>query len=161
MNLRSVPCAAVTAGAVLALCAVATPAQADSDRNLRVPPNPGYRQECGACHVAYPPGLLPAASWQRLMSDLARHFGTDASLDAELTRSLSSWLAANAASGRRAAGEPPQDRITRSAWFQREHDELAASTWTRPDVKSPANCGACHPQADQGDFSERHLRIAG
>jgi hypothetical protein len=29
--------------------------------------------------------MLPAASWQRLMGNLPRHFGTDASLDAATT----------------------------------------------------------------------------
>ena len=24
-----------------------------------------YQEECGGCHFAYQPGLLPAASWQR------------------------------------------------------------------------------------------------
>ena len=43
---------------------------------------PRYQQECAACHVAFPPGMLPADSWRRLMNDLPRHFGTDASLDA-------------------------------------------------------------------------------
>ena len=46
-----------------------------------------------ACHVAYPPGLLPAASWQRLMANLPRHFGTDASLDAATAQaSCRAWL---------------------------------------------------------------------
>lgn len=146
-------------GAAATVALLAAAAWADSDRDARVPPNPTYRQECGACHVAYPPGLLPAESWQRLMGDLARHFGTDASLDPKLTQTLSAWLVANAGTGRRVASAPPQDRITRSAWFVREHDEVPAATWRRPDVKSAANCGACHTQADQGDFSERHIRI--
>jgi hypothetical protein len=40
-----------------------------------------FRAECGSCHLAYPPGLLPAASWQRIMIRLEGHFGDDASLD--------------------------------------------------------------------------------
>ena len=27
-----------------------------------------YNEECGACDMAYPPGLLPAKSWQRLLN---------------------------------------------------------------------------------------------
>lgn len=120
---------------------------------------PAYRQECGSCHVAYPPRMLPAASWQRLLNGLPRHFGSDASLDAGEVKALSTWLGANAGTSRRAAQEPPQDRITRSAWFVHEHDEVPPATWQLPAVKSPANCAACHTQADQGDFSERRLRI--
>ena len=71
-----------------------------------------------------PPGLLPAASWQRLIDNLPRHFGTDASLDAATAKELSTWLAAHAGTDKRAREAPPEDRITRSAWFIREHDEV-------------------------------------
>jgi len=75
-------------------------AQADEHgRGSRVPPLPEYKQECAACHVAFPPGLLSAASWQRVMSTLPRHYGTDASLDPAMQAKLSSWLTANAGSG--------------------------------------------------------------
>ncbi len=89
------------------------------------------------------------------MDNLPRHYGTDASLDPALTRKLSAWLDANAGTGKRAREQPPEDRITRSAWFVREHDEVRAATWKLPAVKSAANCSACHTQAEQGDFNER------
>jgi hypothetical protein len=155
-----------TAGAVLvllSLLALAPATQADDDHRLAaVPPLPAYTQECGSCHVAYPPGLLPAASWQRLMAGLPRHFGTDASLEPATAQAIGDWLAQHAGSARKVQREPaapPEDRISRSAWFQREHREVSASTWALPAVKSAANCGACHTRAEQGDFSERHLRL--
>lgn len=152
--------------AALCLAPVANLALADDDehgerssRAARVPLLPKYQQECGACHVPYPPGMLPAASWQRLMNNLPRHFGTDASLDAETTKQLSAWLDANAGTYKRVREQPPEDRITRSAWFQRKHDEVSASTWKRPAIKSAANCAACHPRAEQGVFNEHDVRI--
>ena len=39
-------------------------AHADDDEHegrARIPLLPKYQQECSACHVAYPPGMLPAA----------------------------------------------------------------------------------------------------
>lgn len=123
-----------------------------------VPLLPTYQQECGACHLAYPPGLLPAASWQRVMSGLQRHFGTDASLDAASTQQISTWLAAHAGSGQRGGATPPDDRITRTAWFVREHGEVPATAWQRAAVKSASNCAACHPQATQGAFNEHDVR---
>src|SRR5690606_37122372 len=71
--------------AVLALAAAVAASdasRADEPTLSRAPLLNAYQEECGACHLPYPPGLLPAASWQRIMQDLAHHFGTDASLDA-------------------------------------------------------------------------------
>ncbi len=52
-------------------------------RSLRViAENASYEKECGACHYAFNPSLLPAASWAGLMTSLREHFGEDASLDA-------------------------------------------------------------------------------
>jgi hypothetical protein len=147
------------AALVLAVgCASAAWAE-DDHHQQAVPLLPQYKQECAACHVAFPPGLLPAASWQRLMNNLPRHFGTDASLDPATVKTVSSWLVANAGTSRRVREVPPEDRITRSAWFIRKHDEVSAATWRLPAVKSAANCAACHTGADQGDFNERNIRI--
>ena len=152
---------AVRAGGLMAALALAgAGALADGDQHApRVPLLPQYQQECASCHVAYPPGMLPAASWRRIAEGLAQHYGTDASLDAATLQRLSVWLNANAATGRRLRDAPPEDRITRSAWFVREHDEVSPATWKRPAVKSAANCAACHTRADQGEFRERDIRI--
>ncbi len=139
----------------LTVCAVHTAGADDREHLRRAPPNPTYQSECSACHVAYPPQLLPAMSWQQIMSDLPHHYGTDASLDPATTKTLTQWLTANSSSGT----QPPANRITRSQWFLHEHDEISATTWKLPAVKSPANCSACHTQADQGDFSEHRIRI--
>lgn len=150
----------VAALAAAALLLPAARADDDQHRALRVPVLPKYQQECAACHLAYPPGLLPAASWQRLMGGLDRHFGTDASLDAESAALVTRWLVAHAGTGRRvSATPPPEDRITRSAWFIRKHDEVAPAVWKRASIKSAANCLACHPGAERGDFEEDHVRI--
>jgi len=95
----------------------------------------------------------------RLMGDLPHHYGTDASLDPATVKALGSWLQANAGTYKRVREEPPQDRITRSAWFIRKHDEVSAATWKRASIKSAANCAACHTRADQGDFNEDNVRI--
>jgi len=133
---------------------------ADNDRRAaHVPLLPKYQQECAACHVAYPPGMLPAAAWQRVMNGLPRHYGIDASLDAVTVKELSAWLTANAGTTKGVRELSPEDRITRSVWFIREHDEVPAATWKLPAVKSPANCAACHTRADLGDFNERNIRL--
>ena len=125
----------------------------------RAAPDPTYVQECGACHTAFPPGMLPAASWQRLMGDLQRHYGSDASIDPAAQARLSAWLASNAGTYRRVSEPPPEDRLTRSAWFVRKHRELQPEVWKRKAVGSPARCEACHGDAAKWNFDEHAVRI--
>lgn len=143
----------------LAGLVAAAGAYADERRLLPADMPKAYVQECAACHTAYPPALLPAASWQRIMSGLERHYGTDASLDAATVQQLSSWLQAHAGSYKRLGEAPPQDRITRSAWFERKHREIDPAVWAHPSVKSAANCSACHAGADRGDYDDDNLRF--
>ncbi|MEO8159489.1 MAG: diheme cytochrome c [Betaproteobacteria bacterium] len=160
MSLRFRSCAQRAFLVLIATIGITYAAMADDDkRAVRVPLLPKYQQECAACHTAYPPGMLPAASWQRLMNNLPRHFGTDASLDPVTVKELSTWLTAHAGNYKRVSEAPPEDRITRSPWFIREHGEVSAATWKLPAVKSAANCAACHTQADRGDFNEHNVRI--
>jgi hypothetical protein len=121
--------------------------------------NDRWQTECGSCHVAYPPRFLPAGAWRRIMSSLDRHFGTDASLDAGATREIGAFLEAFAGREGRKAGSDGPPRITGTAWFVHEHDEVRAAVWRKPEVKSPANCEACHARAGVGDFRERTLRV--
>lgn len=147
------------AGVALALVFV-TGAQA-GERRVAVTPDPVWQAECGSCHVAYPPRLLTVPSWRRIMQGLDRHFGVDAGVDAATAAAIGGFLEANAmdASSRRA--DPSALRITETGWFRREHGKIAAATWARADVKSPANCPACHRGAERGDFSERLVRVPG
>ena len=157
--------ASALASAVALTAGLGAPARADDDRRSpRAPPLSAHARECGACHMAYPPALLPAASWRRLMAGLQNHFGTDASLERPAQQSIETWLTAHAAGARETGGDgamppPPDDRITRAPWFVREHREVPAATWSRPAIKSPSNCNACHGRAEQGDFSEHGVRI--
>ena len=145
--------------AVVAASLALSPAARADGLRPRGPAPAAYATECGACHVAYVPGLLPAASWQRLMQGLPDHFGSDASLDEATRRAIADWLQREAARGGRWGEAPPQDRITRSPRFERKHREVDAAVWRRPAVRSPANCSACHGRADQGDFDDDHVHI--
>jgi len=152
-------CRSLLVGAVVFVTA-ASSVRADEGQRLAIPLLPQYQQECGACHLAYPPGLLPAASWQHLMAGLSRHFGTDASLDAPTTQAVTGWLVANAGTYRKVREAPAQDRISRADWFVREHREVTPAVWQRASIKSAGNCPACHAKADIGSFREREIRIA-
>ena len=118
-----------------------------------------YRDECGSCHLPFPPSLLSAADWQRTLASLARHFGSDASVDAPSREALGRFLANHAGTSPRleGAGDPP--RLTATLSFQRRHREVPARLWRDPRVKSPANCEACHREAAAGNYGERTLRL--
>lgn len=118
-----------------------------------------WQSECGACHVAYPPRLLPAESWRAVMSGLDKHFGSDASLDAPAAREIGYFLEKKSGRRNEVVSDKPMLRITDTRWFKREHDEVAERTWKNPKIKSPANCAACHTQAERGNYSERNIRI--
>ena len=169
----------IAAVALLVMGAAMSAAQADDDReegysgkhgvkyggeNRGKPVQPAqtnakFQQECSTCHIAYAPGLLPAESWRRMMAGLDKHFGSDASLDAGDNKEITDFLVNNASNRWRAPTAPL--RITESAWFTHKHDdrEINPAVWKNPLVKSPANCAACHVQAERGDFSERNIKM--
>lgn len=145
-----------TYGIFLAALAFASAVHAGERRYSAT--NPAWKAECASCHVAYPPQLMSAEAWRRTMAGLERHFGTDASVDAAAKAEIERFLIANASQRRGAApGEPP--RITDTPWFVREHRKVPATAWRDAALKSRSNCAACHTRADQGDFSERSLRL--
>ena len=72
-------------------------ASADSEARFRPVDDPKVKAECGACHMAFPAGMLPAASWQKIMAGLSDHFGEDASLADATRREIADWLVTHAA----------------------------------------------------------------
>ena len=131
-----------------------------------------YAEECGACHFAYQPGLLPARSWRKIMDTLADHFGENAELGNEEAIKLSAYLITNAADhsgykrSSRIAGSLKADdaplRFTETRYFQRQHHELSKRmVEDNPQVKSFSRCGVCHTQADKGSYNEHEVKIPG
>lgn len=130
-----------------------------------------YQTECGGCHFAYQPGLLPAATWGRIMQGLADHFGENAELAAADRDKITEYLTANAAD--RAAysrfagiGRSMQEggslRITDSTYFRRKHHEVPERLVKgNPDVGSFSQCDSCHTTAAQGIYDEDQVRIPG
>jgi hypothetical protein len=148
--------------AVLTLAAAAVRA----DEGVRVPAidHAATLKECGECHLAFPPQMLPARSWDKLMGDLANHFGENATLDQALREDIAAYLSQHAAdaSGTKGAArfikglaaDATPLRITETPYWKREHDEIAEARYKDPKVKSKVNCIACHRTADKGEFLE-------
>jgi cytochrome c553 len=126
---------------------------------------PAFAAECGGCHLAFPPALLAADDWHRVMANLDKHYGDNATLDEKTRRTIDEFLGRNAGSGRRTeganAGKGALPRLTMTGWFRHKHDEVPTAVWKDKRVGSAANCAACHPRAEAGSFSEREIRMPG
>ena len=134
--------------------------------------NKQYKDECGSCHYAYPPGLLPGKSWEKLLTAeaLKKHFGENAELDTDTLKVIHDYAIANAADksyhkrSRKIAiatenVEAPL-RITEVRYIKRKHHEIPEKMIKgNKDVKSLSYCDACHTQANKGVFDEDTVRI--
>lgn len=127
-----------------------------------------YEEECGSCHNAFSPTLLPAKSWQKVMAGLGDHFGDDASLPEETSTEISKWLAASSAE--RAFSEPSKKiissigdaaplRIIETAYWKEKHSDIGIEVYSRKAVSSRTNCAACHPGAPSGSFEDRDISV--
>ena len=56
----------------------------DSKRGLGTVDNPTYKEQCGACHFAYQPALLPSGSWHKILSSLDYHNGEEIVIEEEI-----------------------------------------------------------------------------
>lgn len=141
----------------------------ERSRILPAVTNAKWQQECGSCHLAFHPGLLPERSWRKIMGDLDRHFGENASLDTATQGEITEFLAAHSADrsgGRRSAkinrsipASAVPLRISETSYFMDKHDEIRADVWRRKSVGTRANCTACHADAERGDFSEDRVTV--
>lgn len=128
-----------------------------------------WQDECGSCHLAYHPSLLPARSWQALFARQADHFGEDLALDAGVAATLAAYAQANAADNMASeaamkiaastpAGSTPL-RITDTPYWQRKHAEVAAAAWNTARVHGKGDCAACHADAAAATFEDSAMRL--
>jgi hypothetical protein len=125
--------------------------------------NQSYKSSCGECHLAYPPDLLPAASWEKILLQLGDHFGENVVVDGKSKEEIGKYLMENAAGkspNRNAArivnsiiGEPPL-RITDVPLFKKTHREVMPRNRDTQVQASMSDCLACHKEADQGNFDD-------
>mgnify|MGYP002713167949 CR=1 FL=1 len=140
-------------------------------KKLAFTPDNIYQEECGACHLAYPPHLLPPQSWRTMMNGLADHFGENAELDDARATHITQYLeqqatqpGKNGKAGRmlRNLPEQPPLRITELPYFVHEHDEIPKRlVRDNPKVNSLSQCDSCHSDAARGWFDEDRVTIPG
>lgn len=128
-----------------------------------------WREECGSCHLAFHPSLLPARSWKAMMEGQALHFGEDLFLEQESITLIQEFMTGNAAEqfATEAAWKinnsiPPNEAplsITETAYWQDKHNEIPEGIWEHPEVKGKSNCIACHIDAEDGTFEDAAMRL--
>jgi mono/diheme cytochrome c family protein len=126
-----------------------------------------YGKECGACHMAYHPSLLPAEAWAAVMSQLADHYGEDASLPTAKTQEIADWLAANssenwdtlAANRLRTPDATASRPISGNGWWKRRHHHISDTIFNQKNIHSRSNCAACHGDAATGLFAPQAIQI--
>ncbi|OGT18935.1 MAG: hypothetical protein A2V90_03005 [Gammaproteobacteria bacterium RBG_16_57_12] len=134
-----------------------------------LPDNALWRQECGDCHLAFHPSLLPARSWVKLLETQSDHFGEDLGLDQTALDELRQFHTTNAAESRLTepankiirsvpAGEAPL-AITQTQYWKNKHRDIDETYWKNPRIKSRSNCAACHLDAKAGTFEDAAMRL--
>jgi cytochrome b len=106
-----------------------------------------WTRECGDCHLAYPPGLLPARSWQALLLS-EDHFGEALGLGPDSVAALSAWAVPRSAEAgldehavRIARSVPPEQvpqKITELPWWKELHQDTP---------EADLRCEDCHARA--------------
>lgn len=135
-----------------------------------VPPasqDPVYAEQCGACHMPYPPELAPAAVWQTLLGDLQHHFSADASMSPKLVAHLRAYLLANAAGhwdtlpawSFRARDPADPVRLTATPFWKHRHARIPAAVFANPKIGGRSQCDACHRDATTGRFAPQAIHV--
>ena len=145
--------------ATLSMALSCSPVFADDD-----PSQPTIDQltkdECGACHFAYPASMLPEVSWRKIMGTLENHFGEDASLDAQTRQHITEYLVAQAGDTKLRTSkfvrgldtQNPPLRITETKYWIRLHPAIAKENAHLKIAGLKASCAVCHRRAEDGYY---------
>lgn len=117
-----------------------------------------YNEICGSCHFPYQPGLLPAVSWEKIMSDVDNHYGKKLKLSSVELNTMTRYLLDNSA-GRvndeisnnilqTLKYEPVVIRITKIPYIVNNHSQLV----DEEKMKKFGQCDSCHQGAVQGKY---------
>ena len=134
-----------------------------------LPSNATWETECGECHLAFHPTLLPARSWQLMMQQQENHFEEDLAYDEDVVLELTNFMVNFASesgltepANKISRSVPLENiplRITETQYWKRKHSNIADKYWNAPSVKSKTNCAACHLDASKGRFEDSNMRL--
>ncbi|HLA47770.1 MAG: hypothetical protein A2Z59_12770 [Nitrospinae bacterium RIFCSPLOWO2_02_39_17] len=132
--------------------------------------NKKWVDECAkSCHIGFHPNLLPASSWEKLMSGLSDHFGEDVSLNENIQKEILDYLVS--ASAEHSVSEASKKlmysikdgdspiKITDIPYWVKKHSEISDEVYKRKSIDSKSNCIACHFGSEIGSFEDRDIHI--
>lgn len=117
--------------------------------------------------LCIPPQALPKHSWVSLMSDLENHFGDDASLNEEDHQNILSFLLANSAETSTkeysvkildSIGNNDIIAISQTNFWKNEHKKIPQTVFEHKEIKSKANCKACHSDIEKGLIEDDKIK---
>lgn len=131
-----------------------------------------YNEECGSCHFAYQPGLLPKRSWRKIMTNLEDHYGDNAELDSLDQQVLLDYVIDNSADNapyrrsrkimRSMVSSFIPERIINIPYIKRKHKDIPNRfIQGNKEIQSMSQCEKCHQTIESGSFSERSIKIPG
>jgi len=126
-----------------------------------------WTKECGSCHLAYPPALLPSRSWERMLAEQDKHFGEDLGISEATAAKLTAAAGAPAAawgpwaisSSAGTVATPPL-RITELDRWRAIHHRVPDERFKEKGVAGKHDCSACHRDAPSGIFHPRMIQHA-
>lgn len=104
-----------------------------------------YLQNCGTCHIAIPPQVMPTQTWLQLLQD-SEHYGVQIPLLKAPNR-LILWNYLQFFSRPGYENEAIPYRMAQSRFFKALHPLVEL-----PRALNPISCASCHPQADKFNF---------
>jgi cytochrome b len=126
-----------------------------------------FVNECGACHTLYPPHTLPKHSWQIIMDNLDEHFGDDASLLENERKAILSFLIQHNADTStqemsykisKSIGSEGIIAMTQTNFWKNQHQAIPKAVFEHSEVKSKANCKACHNDIEKGLIEDDKIK---
>lgn len=141
------------------------------DRYLKPVNSPAYAAQCGTCHFAYQPELLPSGSWRKIVADLEHHFGEEVIINTDSKKEITDYLSSNGAETSSAKlavkimkdlGDQTPLRITDISYIRKKHHKVLPRILKQEvGVASLSHCQACHKTAENGNYNKHEVVIPG
>jgi hypothetical protein len=130
--------------------------------------NEAYKKNCGTCHFAYQPGLLPARSWGKILDEPGGHPGGMLTIEKNAKREIKNYLVDNSAeksSGKRSRkilasiGNSTPTKISETPYIKEKHRKIKQEIFMQKSIGSRGNCSACHKSAEKGIYDDDDVVI--